>query len=540
MAETSRKRCREDIQSEGGRRRRKHMQDPGKKDDPAFEERWDTLDDFIFSISIYKWLQGIETTPQVPYPRKQAGEGKRRKHNMDFRNEFGDRNDDSTTPTQNVQGDMPGEGLELGVSLELEGEITTYSMGDVAEALPERPGSPRKRRLSLELNSEPSRNSSGAILFNRKFSAASTRWTSVTSRTQTSIPEKSVDNQTRDSSPEKQTSKPKSRSASPEKRIRGSGACVEKAQGAATMAYRRSEMAACVPAFIFGHQSRRASKTIPPAVVAFGARISSERLIQGSLAISMKTELETKYQVEYFGASLFATKSPYHENLLEHVKYHCVVGNRNFNRDTDESGWSLHVHRVLEGIRSGGVERDEPLVVSRIENRQLLKSSTPIGAPDLKSDLLIEGNPDYPSEFANTCERLASPPSEVDKTLSPTAHRASQFSPAFCVIEVKAGGGDFQEAQTQAAVAGASILLKARQIGAGPDVVPCVPVIVTIGHIWHLNLMYEEDNGIVIAGPWIIGDTLTFLGTLRVVLFVEELRKYAIDTWWPKFVDGSC
>ncbi|KAF3185321.1 hypothetical protein TWF788_004640 [Orbilia oligospora] len=447
MAETSRKRCREvdDVQSEGGRRRRKHMQDQENHDDPAFEGRWDSLDEFMFSISIYKWLQGVETTPQIPYPKKTANEGKRRKQNMDFRNEFGqERDGEAITPTHGAQENIVRERVEL------EGEITSYSMEAVAEALPARPGSPQKRRLGLGLNSEPSRSSSGQILFNRKFAAASSRWTSAKSITRTSSPEKSVDGQTRSSNPKKSTSKPKSRSASPEKRVRGSVASVDKGQGAATMAYRR---------------------------------------------------------------------------------------------DTDEGGWSSHVHKLLEGIPGGGVEYDKPLVVSRIENRQLLKSVTSIGAPGLRSDLLIEGNPDYPSEFANTCERSLFPPSEVDKTLSPTAHRTSQFSPAFCVIEVKAEGGDFQEAQTQAAVVGALILLKARQIGASPDVVPCVPAIVTIGHIWHLNLIYEEKKGIVIAGPWIIGNTLTFLGTLRVVLytlFVEELRRYAIDTRWPNFVDGSC
>ncbi|KAF3230895.1 hypothetical protein TWF191_008737 [Orbilia oligospora] len=523
MAETSRKRCREvdDVQSEGGRRRRKHMQDQENHDDPAFEGRWDSLDEFMFSISIYKWLQGVETTPQIPYPKKTANEGKRRKQNMDFRNEIGqERDGEAITPTHGAQENIVRERVEL------EGEITSYSMEAVAEALPARPGSPQKRRLSLGLNSEPSRSSSGQILFNRKFAAASSRWTSAKSITRTSSPEKSVDGQTRSSNPKKSTSKPKSRSASPEKRVRGSVASIDKGQGRGRQLWPTE-----------GQKWRHAYRPL-----SSGTRIAvlQRQYLQMSLA---STVAGTEYPVEYFAPSLFATESPYHENLLEHVKHQCVLGNRNFNRDTDEGGWSSHVHKLLEGIPGGGVEYDKPLVVSRIENRQLLKSVTSIGAPGLRSDLLIEGNPDYPSEFANTCERSLFPPSEVDKTLSPTAHRTSQFSPAFCVIEVKAEGGDFQEAQTQAAVVGALILLKARQIGASPDVVPCVPAIVTIGHIWHLNLIYEEKKGIVIAGPWIIGNTLTFLGTLRVVLytlFVEELRRYAIDTRWPNFVDGSC
>ncbi|KAF3228820.1 hypothetical protein TWF106_006341 [Orbilia oligospora] len=198
MAETSRKRCREvdDVQSEGGRRRRKHMQDRESHDDPAFEGRWDSLDEFMFSISIYKWLQGVETTPQIPYPKKTANEGKRRKHNMDFRNEFSqERDGEAITPTHGAQDNIVRERVEL------EGEITSYSMEAVAEALPARPGSPQKRRLSLGLNSEPSRSSSGQILFNRKFAAASSRWTSAKSITRTASPEKSVDGQTRSSNP---------------------------------------------------------------------------------------------------------------------------------------------------------------------------------------------------------------------------------------------------------------------------------------------------------------------------------------------------
>ncbi|KAK6514565.1 hypothetical protein TWF281_004763 [Arthrobotrys megalospora] len=136
------------------------------------------------------------------------------------------------------------------------------------------------------------------------------------------------------------------------------------------------------------------------------------------------------------------------------------------------------------------------------------------------------------------------PFSEIDETLSPTKHRTSRLHPAFCVIEVKAGGADFHEAQTQAAVVGVAILLKSRQIAVRSDrdfdLVDCVPAIITIGHIWHLNLIYEEENGVIIAGPWVIGDTLTFLGMLKVVLFMEELRTYAADTWWPQFVDGAC
>ncbi|KAK6498422.1 hypothetical protein TWF481_011014 [Arthrobotrys musiformis] len=411
-------------------------------------------------------------------------------------------------------------------------------MGDVAEALSPRPGSPQKQRFSLSRNSEPSKSSSGLVFVSRKFATASTGWTAATSITRTSSPEKSADGRTRNSSPEKLSGNLKSKSL--EKHIRVGGQSVEKAQGAATMAFRRSEMAACTPPFIFGHQSRRVLAGIPPDVASFGIRTSSERLIQGSLVMATKPTLEKEYPLEYIPSSLFPDVSPHHQNLLAHVKYQCIVGNRNFNRDADESAWSRFVCKMLEDIPNTEVDCDKQLMVGGIENRQLLKSVTPIGAPDLRSDLLIEGNPDYPSPFADICSEMALPPSRIDQTLSPTTHRASQYYPAFCVIEVKAEGGDFQEAQTQAAVVRAAILLKAKQIGADADTIPCVPAIVTIGHVWHLNLIYEQEDKIIVTGPWIIGDTLTFIRTLRVVLFVEELRRYASDTWWPKFVDGLC
>ncbi|KAF3156313.1 hypothetical protein TWF569_006895 [Orbilia oligospora] len=250
--------------------------------------------------------------------------------------------------------------------------------------------------------------------------------------------------------------------------------------------------------------------------------------------------LETGYPFEFFGPSLFADSSPPRENFCGHVEDHCMMGIEHFNTDAGESAWSTYVNRVLQGIPTGEAQSKKQLIISGIENRQLLASVTPIGAPTLRSDLIIEGNSNFPSPFADTCRKKGFPPSTVEKSLSPTAQRTSQLRPAFCVIEIKAAGGNLQEAQTQAAVVGAAVLLKARQIGANDDIIPFVPAIMTIGHIWHPNLIYEETNGIVIAGPWIIGDTLAFLGTLRVVLFVEELRSYAVDMWWPKFVDGSC
>ncbi|KAF3316867.1 hypothetical protein TWF173_000870 [Orbilia oligospora] len=129
---------------------------------------------------------------------------------------------------------------------------------------------------------------------------------------------------------------------------------------------------------------------------------------------------------------------------------------------------------------------------------------------------------------------------EIDETFFPFAHPGFNDTPAFAVVEIKAGGGDLQNAQMQAAVVGGAILLKARQIGAAADVVPYVPAMVAIGSTWYLHLIYDESGLVVTSTPWIISDTVIFLGTLNVVLFIEQLRAYAKDIWWKTFVDGSC
>ncbi|KAF3317006.1 hypothetical protein TWF173_001012 [Orbilia oligospora] len=456
-----------DAQSEGGRRICKHMQDPRKKPDPAFEGRWDSFDDVMLDASIYRWLQGVEITLPISHPNKPVRGRKRRRHNMDFRDEFGHEVAQDETRTRDIWGSQRGE--------ETDGGNNAYSMEDVAEVLPVRPSSPQKRRLSLILSSEPSRSSGDIIFESRKFAAASAKWTTSTAGTRMSSPDKSAGG-TRYSSPEKSNLRSKSRSTSPEKR-----SVTSKATGQTTMGFRRSEMAECTPSFIFGHHNRLASGSIPLVVAAFRNRAA----------------LETEYPFEFFGLSLFADSSPPRKNFCGHVEDQCMMGIEHFNTDAGESAWSTYVNGVLQGIPTGEAQSKKQLIISGIENRQLLASVTPIGAPTLRSDLIIEGNSNFPSPFADTCRKKVFPPSTVDKSLSPTAQRTSQLRPAFCVIEIKAAGGDLQEAQTQAAVVGAAVLLKARQIGANDDVIPFVPAIMTIGHIWHLNLIYEETNGIV-------------------------------------------
>ena len=121
----------------------------------------------------------------------------------------------------------------------------------------------------------------------------------------------------------------------------------------------------------------------------------------------------------------------------------------------------------------------------------------PLKIPALRPCIVIQANLLYSPTFSQLCRQVASPPVEVDKSFSPFPHISLKLSPAFAVVEVKSDGGDFQEAQTQAAIVGSAILLKARQIGASVEAVPCVPAIIVLGHTWHFNLIYEETNAIV-------------------------------------------
>ncbi|KAF3198301.1 hypothetical protein TWF106_006193 [Orbilia oligospora] len=149
--------------------------------------------------------------------------------------------------------------------------------------------------------------------------------------------------------------------------------------------------------------------------------------------------------------------------------------------------------------------------------------------PSLRSDIVIQINQLYNNKLGRLCRQVNPLPVEIDETFSPLAHPGFNDTPAFAVVEIKPGGGDLQEAQMQAAVVGGAILLKARQIGAAADVVPCIPEIVAIGSTWYLHLIYDEPGLVVTSTPWIIGDTVTLLGTLNVVLFIEQLRTQKIS-----------
>ncbi|RVD88984.1 uncharacterized protein DFL_000008 [Arthrobotrys flagrans] len=296
---------------------------------------------------------------------------------------------------------------------------------------------------------------------------------------------------------------------------------------------RRAGLAKYSPAFVFSHTHDLASGSIPRTVLDFKKLVLSESLPKGILPLSSRESLVTKFPDTEFPTSLFSDSPKYGIDLINHVTFYYENGLRNYSDDATESVLSHMAKALLEGLPKG---RPGPLQVAGIEQQLAPLYTTDEDAPDI----IIHGSNLYDSKFRQLRRQVRYPPAEIDETFSPFIHPSLRNAPAFAAIEVKAGTGCIQEAQMQAGVIGGAILLKARQIGASAEAVPCVPVVIVSGFIWCLHLVYDEPDLIIISTPWVIGDTVTFLGTLKVVLFIEQLRSYAKDTWWKLFVDGSC
>jgi hypothetical protein len=72
------------------------------------------------------------------------------------------------------------------------------------------------------------------------------------------------------------------------------------------------------------------------------------------------------------------------------------------------------------------------------------------------------------------------------------------------IIEVKAPGGNFQEASYQVAIASAAMLQRVRlldkDVGDGGDYMPVVGWVVH-GHFWTLHVSYREIDGSIVCPP---------------------------------------
>ncbi|KAK6514724.1 hypothetical protein TWF281_004920 [Arthrobotrys megalospora] len=458
----------------------KHLRIAKPADDPTIQ---DLHEDTPLYTSIQKWLQNVQIS-ENPDP------------------DMADLN-----PVADLQ--------EVIMIEQLEASFTIQETSPL-----ERPGSPTKRKLDTASQSGYSP-VSNRDLSTRIFAEPVSRF-NVTKQVRS-----------RNSSPEKQSTRSRSRNSSPEKQ----SASVRTTISSTTIPLRRLAMAKCSPGFLFCHKHRVSSGIIPKAVLDFKKRTSPSMLLKGCLPSSQRDDLIERFPDDDFCPSFFSNSPKHGQNLVDYVTTNYEDGILNFYSDATESSFSDMAKTLLGGLKN---EKREPLQVAGIENITLQTGVLPPNMPSLRSDIIIQANPRYPSKFADLCRQIALPPVEIDESFSPFAHPSFRFSPAFAVAEVKSCGGNLQEAQMQAAVVGGAILLKARHIGASVEEVPFVPAIVVFGSTWYLHLIYEEAKYIIISGPWTLGDTVTFVGTLRIVLFIEEMRAYAQDTWLKHFVDGYC
>ncbi|RVD88983.1 uncharacterized protein DFL_000007 [Arthrobotrys flagrans] len=392
----------------------------------------------------------------------------------------------------------------------------------IQETPSERPGSPVKRKFGFASQNGPPLASYGNLAI-RRLADPISRF----------VPTKQIKSSS--SISEKQSTRSQSRNSSQDKQSVSARTTVS--QGSTSVPMRRADMVKSCPAFVFCHTHHLASGTIPQTVLSFKKHLLPENLSEGILPSSSQESLVVQFPDAEFPISLFSDSPKYGIDIVDHVTSYYEIGLRKYRDNVGESAWSDMAKNLLRGLSK---ERREVLEVTGVENYNLHPGILPMKTPPLRSDIVIQINQLYDSKFGQLCRRAKFRPVEIDETFSPFARPGLKDTPAFAVSEIKAGGGNLLEAQMQAAVVGGAILLKARQIGASADVVPCVPAVIAIGSNWYLHLVYDEPDLIVTSTPWPIGDTITFLGTLKVVLFIERLRSYAKDTWWKLFVDGSC
>lgn len=252
--------------------------------------------------------------------------------------------------------------------------------------------------------------------------------------------------------------------------------------------------------------------------------------------------------------------------MISHVSKCYDSATQQFISEADEATWSSKVvEPILRGWDVDGEEEillvENVLVATRTHcysrrefnvtdidtrlSRPLQQKLVPKGIyGSLRVDLSIEAsNRVSSSKLGRAFSDGKLPGDTALRSLSNfTATRGCETRPTFTVVEVKPhSGGNYTDAQTQLALAGVTCLTKARELGAGVDAVPCVPAISVTGHHWGLHLVYEGPQGnMIIGGPWNMGNTSSWLDTLKVVLSIAELKRYGREVWWPKFVDGVC
>ncbi|KAF8861397.1 hypothetical protein BDZ45DRAFT_740462 [Acephala macrosclerotiorum] len=227
--------------------------------------------------------------------------------------------------------------------------------------------------------------------------------------------------------------------------------------------------------------------------------------------------------------------------LLGHVSKLFEMAREWYAGSYDEAAWYPLIRMILIG--PPGTTSSNPFVKheeahTRVVCSDLLSQQNDKPIPTVKVDHLLQFNPSHRliSALYKPVSRSQPPSFSLSAFSDPVA--AKTFTCA--IIQVKAPGGNFQEASYQIAIASAAILERLRRldgpgndIGDGGDHMPVVGWVVH-GHFWTLHVSYQEAGGSIrVLGPYPSGNTATYLGLYRLLRIVEEVKLWGRELYFP-------
>jgi hypothetical protein len=191
--------------------------------------------------------------------------------------------------------------------------------------------------------------------------------------------------------------------------------------------------------------------------------------------------------------------------LLRHVSKLFDMARELYAGSYDEAAWYPLIRMILIG--PPGTTSSSPFVKheeahTRVVCSDLLPQQNDRPIPTVKVDHLLQFNPGHRliSPLYKPVFQSQQPSFSLSAFSDPVA--AKTFTCA--VIEVKAPGGNFQEASYQVAIASAAILQRVRLLDKddsnGGDYMPVVGWVVH-GHFWTLHVSYREIDGSIVCSP---------------------------------------
>ncbi|KAF4630736.1 hypothetical protein G7Y89_g7402 [Cudoniella acicularis] len=279
--------------------------------------------------------------------------------------------------------------------------------------------------------------------------------------------------------------------------------------------------------------------SIPPTISALIRRLSEEAtdpVLPRDIISRISSALPTESFREPRAPEIPHSRTT--RQFFRHVSKLFNMARELYAGSYDEAAWYPLIRMILIG--PPGTNSSNPFVKheeahTRVVCSDLLPQQNGKPIPTVKVDHLLQFNPGH---------RLISPLYKPVFQSQPPSFSLSAFSDPVAaktftcaIIEVKAPGGNFQEASYQVAIASAAMLQRVRLLdkdasdgGDGGDYMPVVGWVVH-GHFWTLHVSYREiDGSIRVLGPYPSGNTATYLGLYRLLRIVEEVKLWGKET----------